>query len=157
MVHSEDVAGDVAGQVMAGARARGFHHAEVIGFSKFKDLKLEDRKQVVVFVLQTIEVRVGRRESITRMDQRIRALLTPHLLILLTSLPPPPLSFYSRRVSLFLYSQNGQPPENAGKCLRWLSRKAHPSTMLEGLLFFGVLGLGDSNLLLDRQVRVRGG
>ena len=47
--------------------------------------------------------------------------------------------------------QNGQPPESSGKCLRWLARKAHPSTLLDGTLFFGVLGLGDSNLLLDRQ------
>mmetsp|Transcript_6621 Transcript_6621/g.16819 ORF Transcript_6621/g.16819 Transcript_6621/m.16819 type:complete len:580 (+) Transcript_6621:376-2115(+) len=101
VVHSEDVAGDVAGQVMAGARARGFCNANVMSFSKFKNLKFDERKQVVIFVLQTIE--------------------------------------------------NGQPPENSGKCLRWLARKAHSPTMLEDALFFGVLGLGDSNLLLDRQ------
>jgi len=101
VVHSEDVAGDVAGQVMAGARARGFCNANVMSFSKFKNLKFDERKQVVIFVLQTIE--------------------------------------------------NGQPPENSGKCLRWLARKKHSPTMLEDALFFGVLGLGDSNLLLDRQ------
>ena len=44
-----------------------------------------------------------------------------------------------------------QPPEDAGKFLRYFKRKTHPSSMLTDKLTFSVLGLGDSNLLLDRQ------
>jgi len=142
VVHSEDVAGDVAGQVMAGARARGFCNANVMSFSKFKNLKFDERKQVVIFVLQTIEV--SRRTEHTLAPSasfypQAASPLSP------ARTPPPPIPLGPPTL------QNGQPPENSGKCLRWLARKAHSPTMLEDALFFGVLGLGDSNLLLDRQ------
>tara|TARA_B110001452_G_scaffold125252_1_gene103903 strand:+ start:1551 stop:2273 length:723 start_codon:yes stop_codon:yes gene_type:complete len=47
--------------------------------------------------------------------------------------------------------ENEQPPEDAGPCVRYFSRRTHPDGMLSGKLQFAVLGLGDSNLLLDRQ------
>jgi len=45
---------------------------------------------------------------------------------------------------------DGQPSENAGACTRFIHRKSHPAGAL-GRLRYAVLGLGDSNLLLDRQ------
>lgn len=48
--------------------------------------------------------------------------------------------------------ENEQPSESAGACVRFFHRRAHPADMLSGgRLRFAVLGLGDSNLLLDRQ------
>lgn len=47
--------------------------------------------------------------------------------------------------------ENEQPPEEAGACVRYFARRTHPAGMLSGHLQFAVLGLGDSNLLLDRQ------
>ena len=50
--------------------------------------------------------------------------------------------------------ENEQPPECAGTCVRYFNRKTHPEGMLakHGIgPKFTVLGLGDSNLLLDRQ------
>ena len=47
--------------------------------------------------------------------------------------------------------ENEQPPEDAGACVRYFNRKTHATDMLLGRLHFAVLGLGDSNLLLDRQ------
>ena len=47
--------------------------------------------------------------------------------------------------------ENENPPEDAGSCIRFFKRKNHPDNMLEGKFVFSVLGLGDSNLLLDRQ------
>ena len=38
-----------------------------------------------------------------------------------------------------------------GTCLRFFKRKTHPPNMLSQGFHFAVLGLGDSNLLLDRQ------
>mmetsp|Transcript_36437 Transcript_36437/g.71141 ORF Transcript_36437/g.71141 Transcript_36437/m.71141 type:complete len:162 (+) Transcript_36437:176-661(+) len=46
--------------------------------------------------------------------------------------------------------ENDEPPESAGSCVRFLKRKAHPAGMFEKMKY-SVLGLGDSNLLLDRQ------
>ena len=56
-------------------------------------------------------------------------------------------------VAVFLLqtAENNQPPEDASKFLRYFKRKTHPETMLADKLRFAVLGLGDSNLLLDRQ------
>lgn len=47
--------------------------------------------------------------------------------------------------------ENEQPPEEAGPCVRFFARRTHPEGMLTGRLKYAVLGLGDSNLLLDRQ------
>ena len=50
--------------------------------------------------------------------------------------------------------ENESPPEDAGPCVRFLMRKTHPDTLLSGgggVRLFAVLGLGDSNLLLDRR------
>lgn len=50
--------------------------------------------------------------------------------------------------------ENGAPTEEGGSCLRFFQRKTHPSDMLAGDECFGgytVFGVGDSNLLLDRQ------
>ena len=46
--------------------------------------------------------------------------------------------------------ENEAPPEDAGACIRFFKRKTHPDTLLNDR-HFAVLGLGDSNLLLDRQ------
>mmetsp|Transcript_38233 Transcript_38233/g.77882 ORF Transcript_38233/g.77882 Transcript_38233/m.77882 type:complete len:174 (+) Transcript_38233:1867-2388(+) len=47
--------------------------------------------------------------------------------------------------------ENESPPEDAGACIRFFKRKTHPDTLLADGPQFAVLGLGDSNLLLDRQ------
>ncbi|KAL1510218.1 hypothetical protein AB1Y20_006546 [Prymnesium parvum] len=50
--------------------------------------------------------------------------------------------------------ENEQPPESAGACIRFFNRTSNPKGMLargSAPLQFTVLGLGDSNLLLDRQ------
>jgi hypothetical protein len=47
--------------------------------------------------------------------------------------------------------ENEQPPETAGPLVRWSNRRTHAPDLLSGRLRFAVLGLGDSNLLLDRQ------
>ena len=49
--------------------------------------------------------------------------------------------------------ENEAPPEDAGACIRFFKRKTHPETLLKdtSAVQFAVLGLGDSNLLLDRQ------
>eukprot|EP00573_Skeletonema_grethae_P002141 CAMPEP_0201689710 /NCGR_PEP_ID=MMETSP0578-20130828/3261_1 /ASSEMBLY_ACC=CAM_ASM_000663 /TAXON_ID=267565 /ORGANISM="Skeletonema grethea, Strain CCMP 1804" /LENGTH=173 /DNA_ID=CAMNT_0048174443 /DNA_START=273 /DNA_END=794 /DNA_ORIENTATION=+ len=47
--------------------------------------------------------------------------------------------------------ENEAPPETAGACIRFFKRKTHPETLLSDKIQFVVLGLGDSNLLLDRQ------
>ena len=39
----------------------------------------------------------------------------------------------------------------AGVCVRYFKRKTHPESFLTDKFSFTVLGLGDSNLLLDRQ------
>jgi sulfite reductase alpha subunit-like flavoprotein len=39
----------------------------------------------------------------------------------------------------------------AGVCVRFFKRKTHPEAFLSGKFSYTVLGLGDSNLLLDRQ------
>lgn len=47
--------------------------------------------------------------------------------------------------------ENESPPEDAGACIRFFKRRTHPETLLQDKVQFAVLGLGDSNLLLDRQ------
>ena len=49
--------------------------------------------------------------------------------------------------------ENAQPAEAAGTCLRFYNRKrkAGERDLLRGKLAYAVLGLGDTNLLLDRQ------
>jgi len=47
--------------------------------------------------------------------------------------------------------ENESPPEDAGACIRFFKRKTHPADLLVDKMQFAVLGLGDSNLLLDRQ------
>ena len=47
--------------------------------------------------------------------------------------------------------ENDEPPESAGACYRFFKRKTHAPDLLAGKLSFTVLGLGDSNLLLERQ------
>jgi sulfite reductase alpha subunit-like flavoprotein len=48
--------------------------------------------------------------------------------------------------------ENEAPTEEGGSVVRFFKRKTHPSDLLESSgLSFAVLGLGDSNLLLDRQ------
>eukprot|EP00965_Chrysotila_dentata_P124108 4101851-Pleurochrysis_carterae.AAC.1 len=46
--------------------------------------------------------------------------------------------------------ENEQPSEGAGACVRLLNRRTHEQGCLTRLVY-SVLGLGDSNLLLDRQ------
>lgn len=38
-----------------------------------------------------------------------------------------------------------------GTCVRFFKRKTHPQDLLQDKFYFTVLGVGDSNLLLDRQ------
>ena len=49
--------------------------------------------------------------------------------------------------------ENAQPAEAAGTCLRFFNRKrkSGEKDSLRGVLTYAVLGLGDTNLLLDRQ------
>ena len=47
--------------------------------------------------------------------------------------------------------ENAAPTEEGGSCVRFFKRKTHPENLLEGKFSFAVLGVGDSNLLLDRQ------
>lgn len=48
--------------------------------------------------------------------------------------------------------ENAAPTEDGGTTVRFFKRKTHPANLLEtGKFRFAVLGLGDSNLLLDRQ------
>ena len=47
--------------------------------------------------------------------------------------------------------ENEQPPEAAGTCIRFFNRRTHPDDLLQQRMQYAVLGLGDSNLLLDRQ------
>jgi len=46
--------------------------------------------------------------------------------------------------------ENASPTEDGGVCLRFFKRKTHPETLLDGKFQYTILGLGDSNLLLDR-------
>jgi sulfite reductase alpha subunit-like flavoprotein len=47
--------------------------------------------------------------------------------------------------------ENAAPTEDGGATARFFKRKTHPDTLLENKFHFCVLGVGDSNLLLDRQ------
>lgn len=48
--------------------------------------------------------------------------------------------------------ENAEPTEDGGSCMRFFQRRTHPENLLTNSGFrFAVLGLGDSNLLLDRQ------
>lgn len=47
--------------------------------------------------------------------------------------------------------ENASPTEEGGICVRFFQRKSHPNTLLIGKFNYTILGLGDSNLLLDRQ------
>ncbi|KAL3917930.1 MAG: hypothetical protein SGARI_007593, partial [Bacillariaceae sp.] len=48
--------------------------------------------------------------------------------------------------------ENEAPTEEGGTTLRFFQRKTHPDSLLADNKFrYAVLGLGDSNLLLDRQ------
>mmetsp|Transcript_24279 Transcript_24279/g.43501 ORF Transcript_24279/g.43501 Transcript_24279/m.43501 type:complete len:172 (+) Transcript_24279:203-718(+) len=47
--------------------------------------------------------------------------------------------------------ENEDPPEDAGACVRFFKRKTHADTLLADKVQYAILGLGDSNLLLDRQ------
>ena len=47
--------------------------------------------------------------------------------------------------------ENAAPTEEGGSCVRFFKRKTHPADLLQGTFSYTVLGLGDSNLLLDRQ------
>eukprot|EP00566_Odontella_aurita_P027820 CAMPEP_0113562908 /NCGR_PEP_ID=MMETSP0015_2-20120614/20775_1 /TAXON_ID=2838 /ORGANISM="Odontella" /LENGTH=166 /DNA_ID=CAMNT_0000464831 /DNA_START=102 /DNA_END=599 /DNA_ORIENTATION=- /assembly_acc=CAM_ASM_000160 len=50
--------------------------------------------------------------------------------------------------------ENSSPTEEGGTTVRFFKRKTHPSGLLEGegsFRHYAVLGVGDSNLLLDRQ------
>lgn len=53
--------------------------------------------------------------------------------------------------------ENEEPSEAAGSFFRWVHRKDHPSNLFAGKLRYTVLGLGDSNLLLDRQTTTGAG
>jgi sulfite reductase alpha subunit-like flavoprotein len=56
-------------------------------------------------------------------------------------------------LAIFVVStiENESPPEDAGACVRFFKRRTHPADLLADKVQFAVLGLGDSNLLLDRQ------
>mmetsp|Transcript_23155 Transcript_23155/g.38285 ORF Transcript_23155/g.38285 Transcript_23155/m.38285 type:complete len:161 (+) Transcript_23155:61-543(+) len=47
--------------------------------------------------------------------------------------------------------ENDAPTEEGGSCARFFKRKTHPESLLDGKFKFTVFGVGDSNLLLDRQ------
>jgi sulfite reductase alpha subunit-like flavoprotein len=58
-----------------------------------------------------------------------------------------------RHVVIFIVAteENEAPTEEAGACVRFFLRRTHAADMLADKLAYAVLGLGDSNLLLDRQ------
>jgi sulfite reductase alpha subunit-like flavoprotein len=70
------------------------------------------------------------------------ALKKPDLVALSSS--PDPLIF------ILQTAENAEPPEDAERLLGYFKRRTHPDTLLNGVRF-AVLGVGDSNLLLDRQ------
>lgn len=47
--------------------------------------------------------------------------------------------------------ENNSPTEEGGSCIRFFKRKTHPQDLLKDSFSYAVLGLGDSNLLMDRQ------
>jgi len=47
--------------------------------------------------------------------------------------------------------ENEAPTEDGGACIRFFKRRTHPETLMKDKVNFAVLGLGDTNLLLDRQ------
>jgi hypothetical protein len=47
--------------------------------------------------------------------------------------------------------ENSAPTEDGGACIRFFKRKTHAGNLLQTKFTFAVLGLGDSNLLMDRQ------
>jgi len=47
--------------------------------------------------------------------------------------------------------ENAAPSEDGGSCIRFFKRKTHSQDLLIDKFIFAVLGLGDSNLLMDRQ------
>mmetsp|Transcript_30321 Transcript_30321/g.40281 ORF Transcript_30321/g.40281 Transcript_30321/m.40281 type:complete len:164 (+) Transcript_30321:79-570(+) len=47
--------------------------------------------------------------------------------------------------------ENASPTEEGGTLVRFFKRKTHPEDLFREKFAFCVLGLGDSNLLLDRQ------
>ena len=47
--------------------------------------------------------------------------------------------------------ENAAPTEDGGTTVRFFQRKTHPTDLLKDTFSYTVLGLGDSNLLLDRQ------
>lgn len=47
--------------------------------------------------------------------------------------------------------ENSAPTEEGGACMRFFKRKNHPDDLLKEKFTFAVFGLGDSNLLMDRQ------
>mmetsp|Transcript_39591 Transcript_39591/g.95639 ORF Transcript_39591/g.95639 Transcript_39591/m.95639 type:complete len:169 (+) Transcript_39591:191-697(+) len=62
----------------------------------------------------------------------------------------------SKTVVCFVFQtiENGAPTEEGGSCTRFFQRKTHPADLLsasKNKFSFTVLGVGDSNLLLDRQ------
>eukprot|EP00529_Nitzschia_sp_RCC80_P035997 CAMPEP_0113469374 /NCGR_PEP_ID=MMETSP0014_2-20120614/15865_1 /TAXON_ID=2857 /ORGANISM="Nitzschia sp." /LENGTH=169 /DNA_ID=CAMNT_0000361847 /DNA_START=85 /DNA_END=594 /DNA_ORIENTATION=- /assembly_acc=CAM_ASM_000159 len=66
------------------------------------------------------------------------------------------LDYDSRTVVCFVLQtiENGAPTEDGGSCTRFFQRKTHPADLLSvqnNKFSFTVLGVGDSNLLLDRQ------
>lgn len=47
--------------------------------------------------------------------------------------------------------ENASPTEEGGTCIRFFKRKTHAADLLCGKFSYAVFGVGDSNLLLDRQ------
>ncbi|GMH91928.1 hypothetical protein TrVE_jg12305 [Triparma verrucosa] len=64
----------------------------------------------------------------------------------LPSLPPTTLL-----IVILQTIENQEPSEDAGAFVRFFKRKTHPSDLLTSGFHLSMLGLGDSNLLLDRQ------
>jgi len=56
-------------------------------------------------------------------------------------------------VAIFVVAtlKNEQATEEAGPCVRYFNLRSHQDHLLKGKLTYAVLGLGDSNLLLDLQ------
>jgi NADPH-ferrihemoprotein reductase len=69
----------------------------------------------------------------------------------ITDVQAAPMNAPEHAVFIVQTAENELPPESAGGCTRYFGRRTHPPGLLAGRLAFSVLGLGDSNLLLDRQ------
>jgi sulfite reductase alpha subunit-like flavoprotein len=136
IVYGGELAKDVAEQIVAKKPAACLLNVSLRrADERPKALVDLSDKTIVCFVMQTIE-NGAPTEDVRNAMQREKAWSWSRIQILKHS--PASLLFFD-------YIWQG------GACLRFFKRKTHPENLLQGKFHFTVFGLGDSNLLLDRQ------